>query len=177
MSRYTAEVWVSAVAKFFCKPTECYGGRKRDFCDFSRYFQRLKLQYARLYGPDKNRARIQKLSGTSADLLIDSCARTRASRTFDRAKRTIFGTISKKHKNNVIALEVAVRATEVLDLKVLKVKKCGIARRSVMIGGLRCVYCFIRFSSLDRTFLKQHFFPTAKRTLAIAVAITAPAIP
>ena len=83
----------------------------------------------------------------------------------------------KNPRNNVVALEVAVRATEVLDLKVLKVKKCGIARRSVMIGGLRCVYCFIRFSSLDRTFLKQHFFPTAKRTLAIAVAITAPAIP
>ena len=80
-------------------------------------------------------------------------------------------------RNNVVALEVAVRATEVLDLKVLKVKKCGIARRSVMIGGLRCVYCFIRFSSFDRTFLKQYFFPTAKRTLAIAVAITAPAIP
>ena len=51
------------------------------------------------------------------------------------------------------------------------------AHRSVMIGGLCCVYCFIRFSSLDRTFLKQHFFPTAKRTPAIAVAITAPAIP
>lgn len=42
----------------------------------------------------------------------------------------------QKHKNNVIVLKVAVRATEVLDLKVPKVKKCGTARRSVMIGGL-----------------------------------------
>ena len=83
----------------------------------------------------------------------------------------------KNLRNNVVVLEVAVRATEVLGLKALKVNKCGTARRSVTIGGLRCVYCFIRFSSLDRTFLKQHFFPTAKRTPAIAVAITAPAIP
>ena len=47
-------------------------GENADFCDFSRYFQRLKLQYARLYGPNKNRAKFQKLSGTSASLLIDS---------------------------------------------------------------------------------------------------------
>ena len=63
----------------------------------------------------------------------------------------------KNPLDNVVALAVAVRATEVLDLKVLKVNECGTARRSVMIGGLRRVYCFIRFSSLDRTFLKQHF--------------------
>lgn len=95
-------------------------GEGADLCDFSRCFQLLKLQHARLY---------------------------------------------------------AVLATEVLGLKALKVNKCGTARRSVMIGGLHCVYCFIRFSGLERTFLKQHFFPSAKRTPAIAVAITAPAIP
>lgn len=83
----------------------------------------------------------------------------------------------QKSRNNVVVLEVAVRTTEVLDLKALKVNECGTARQSVMIGGLRCVYCFIRFSSLDRTFLKQHFFPTVKRPPAITVAITAPAIP
>jgi hypothetical protein len=43
----------------------------------------------------------------------------------------------QKSRNNVIVLAVAVRATEVLDLKVLKVNECGTARRSVMIGGLR----------------------------------------
>lgn len=95
-------------------------GEGADFCDFSRCFQLLKLQHARLY---------------------------------------------------------AVLATEVLDLKALKVNECGTARQSVMIGGLRRVYCFIRFSGLDRTFLKQHFSPSAKRTPAITVAITAPAIP
>ena len=104
LSRYTAEVWVSAVAKFFCKPTECYGGRKRDFCDFSRYFLLLKRQHARLYGPNKNRARTQKLSGTSAGLLIDSCARTRASRTFDRVKKNNLRNNIKKFRNNVMAL-------------------------------------------------------------------------
>lgn len=95
-------------------------GEGADFCDFSRCFQLLKLQHARLY---------------------------------------------------------AVLATEVLGLKALKVNECGTARQSVMIGGLRRVYCFIRFSGLDRTFLKQHFSPSAKRTPAITVAITAPAIP
>lgn len=101
----------------------------------------------------------------------------RASRTFGRAKKNNPRNNIKNLRNNVVVLEVAVRATEVLDLKVLKVNECGTARRSVMIGGLRCVYCFVHFSSLDRTFLKQHFSPTAKRTPAIAVAITAPAIP
>ena len=66
-----------AVAKNYLSADElkilnAMAGENADFCDFSRYFQRLKLQYARLYGSNKNRARIQKLSGTSADLLIDS---------------------------------------------------------------------------------------------------------
>ena len=46
-------------------------GEGADFCDFSRCFQLLKLQHARLYGPNKNRAKFQKLSGTSAGLPID----------------------------------------------------------------------------------------------------------
>lgn len=58
-------------------------GENAEICVFSRYFQLLKLQHARLYGPNKNRTRTQKLSGTSASLLIDSRARTRASRTLD----------------------------------------------------------------------------------------------
>ena len=66
-----------AVAKNYLSADElkilnAMAGENADFCDFSRYFQRLKLQYARLYGPNKNRAKFQKLSGTSASLLIDS---------------------------------------------------------------------------------------------------------
>ena len=66
-----------AVAKNYLSADElkilnAMAGEGADFCDFSRYFQRLKLQHAQLYGPNKNRARIQKLSGTSASLLIDA---------------------------------------------------------------------------------------------------------
>ena len=88
--------------------------------------------------PNFIRARGQKLSGTSASLLIDSRARTRASRTFDRAKKNNLRNNIKNPRNNVIALEVAVRATEVLDLKALKVNECGTARQSVMIGRMYC---------------------------------------
>ena len=61
----------------------------------------------------------------------------RASRTFGRAKKNNLRNNIKNPRNNVVALAVAVRATEVLDLKALKVNECGTARRSVMIGGLR----------------------------------------
>lgn len=38
----------------------------------------------------------------------------------------------------IVTIAVAVRATEVLDLKALKVNECGTARQSVMIGGMYC---------------------------------------
>ena len=54
--------------------------------------------------PDFIRARGQKLSGTSASLLIDSCARTSASRTFGRAKKNNLRNNIKNLRNNVMAL-------------------------------------------------------------------------
>ena len=72
MSRYTAEVWIGTAKNYFANQLNDMAGENADFCDFSRYFQRLKLQHARLYGPNKNRTRTQKLSGISAGLLIDS---------------------------------------------------------------------------------------------------------
>lgn len=90
-------------------------GENAEICVFSRYFQLLKLQHARLYGPNKNRTRTQKLSGTSASLLIDSRARTRASRTFGWMKKNNLRNNIKKHKNNDRSLIPFIRVNEIAN--------------------------------------------------------------